>query len=160
QAGGTTSWTADLSGMIGGTNVLQLFSLDTGGNPSLTNKVSFKYVPSDRLNLALIGRGTLAPNYSNALLQIGRTYCITSTPAAGLLFSNWSSASGVLSNGSILRFIMQSNLSLTATVVTNPFTGAKGSYSGLFTSDAGREQASSGLFSLTVGSTGSGSGSM
>jgi hypothetical protein len=163
QASGASSWTADLSALIGGTNVLRLFSLDTGGNPSLTNKVSFKYVPSDRLNLAMVGRGTLSPHYSNALLQIGRTYCITSTPAAGLLFSNWTGGvfvSDVLSNGPVLRFIMQSNLSLTATAVTNPFTIAKGSYNGLFTTDAGREQASSGAFNLTVGSTGTGSGSM
>lgn len=163
QANGTTNWTADVSGLVAGTNVLRAFALDTGGNPSITNKVSIRYVPSDRLNLALIGRGTLSPNYSNALLQVGRAYSITAAPSAGLVFSNWTGgvfANDILTNGSIIRFSMRSNLSLTATVVTNPFTAAKGSYNGLFTSDTGRDQASSGFFNLTVGGTGTGSGSM
>jgi hypothetical protein len=161
QADGTTNWSATLTSLVAGvnTNVLRAYALDTGGNPSLTNTVKFTYVPSDRLVVQFNGPGTLSPNYSNALLQINKTYTMTATPTAGHVFSNWlGNASGsltVLTNPARLTFVMQSNLMFQANIIPNPFLPVAGTYNGLFYDTNGVQQPSSGFFTLTLQTGGS-----
>jgi len=67
------------------------------------------------------GLGTVSPNYSNAWLEIGRSYSITSAPATGFVFTNWIVSTnwigGVIATGTNLQFMMQSNLTLQANFV-------------------------------------------
>jgi len=86
--------------------------VDNSGNRSLTNKVLVQYVVTNRLQLAITGKGTLSPNYSNAWLNIGQKYSLTATPTKGFVFSNWTG--GYATNKPTLGFMMQSNLALTA----------------------------------------------
>jgi hypothetical protein len=121
QASGTTNWTARLDLTVK-TNTLWAYAMDTSGNKSVTNRGSFLYIVSDRLPLSVVGgKGTLSPNYSNAVLEIGKPYTITATPGTGFVFTNWTGgvppASAVLTNGRALRFVMQSNLVLQANFV-------------------------------------------
>ena len=97
------------------------------GNVSTTNSVSFDYVVTNQLQIRATGLGTVSPNYSNAWLEIGRNYSITSAPASGFVFTNWIVSSwnwigGATVTGTNLPFMMQSNLTLQANFldVTKP----------------------------------------
>ena len=118
-ANGWTNWTAPVT-LIPGSNMVQAFAMDTSGNVSTTNKVIFNYVVSAPLTVQLTGRGTVSPNYSNQMLQVGTTYNMTAAVVAGsgFAFTNWTGGTNlplaVLTNGTIVQFIMASNLTLQA----------------------------------------------
>ena len=65
--------------------------------------------------------GFLNPNYNGALLQIGKSYSMTATAAAGFAFVNWTGGTNlplsVLTNGPTVQFLMASNLTLQANFV-------------------------------------------
>lgn len=113
-----TNWTAQVA-LAPGTNNLQAWAVDTSGNNSLTNSVNFVYILSGQLQLRALGLGSFTPNYSNAWLQLGQNYSITSAPARGFTFAGWITSTnwlgGMASNNPVLRFTMASNLTLLAT---------------------------------------------
>ena len=113
---GYSNWT-NLVNLQPGTNVVQAFAVDAAGNYSATNIVIFDYVVTNQLQIRTTGLGTISPNYSNAWLEIGRNYSVTSTPAAGFTFTNWTSSQGWSSNAAALTFMMASNLTLTANFI-------------------------------------------
>ena len=95
---------------------------NSGANLSGTNQVSFIYVVSATLTVSTNGLGSLSPNYNGALLQIGKSYSMTATAAAGFAFVNWTG--NITTNGATLQFTMASNLTFTANFVdkkTNDF---------------------------------------
>jgi hypothetical protein len=120
-----SNWTASVT-LTPGTNLLSAYAMDSSGNVSPTNLVSFDYVVTNQLQIQTTGKGTILPNYSNAWLEIGRNYSITSAPANGFAFTNWLLSTnwiGALSViGTNLQFKMQSNLTLQANFldVTKP----------------------------------------
>ncbi|MDR3459374.1 MAG: Ig-like domain-containing protein [Verrucomicrobiae bacterium] len=120
NATGTKSWSAALA-LLPGTNTFAACALDAAGNVSGTNQVSFQYVVTNRLGVRTAGRGSVSANYSNAWLEIGRAYSITSTPAAGFAFTNWVISTnwtgGVTGGRTNLIFTMQSNLTLQANFI-------------------------------------------
>jgi hypothetical protein len=115
-----TNWAAGVM-LVPGTNVVQVYAVDTSGNISTSNQVSFDFVVTNQLGVRAIGLGTIKPNYSNAWLEIGRNYSITSAPATGFVFTNWVISTnwigGATVAGTNLQFMMQSNLTLTASFV-------------------------------------------
>ena len=115
-----TNWSAILN-LVPGTNLLQAYAVDTSGNLSPTNSVSFQFVLTNQLGVRAVGLGTISPNYSNAWLEIGRNYSITSAPASGFVFTNWIISTnwigGVTVTGTNLQFMMASNLTLQASFV-------------------------------------------
>jgi hypothetical protein len=126
QASGTTNWSAALA-LTPGTNTLSVWAVDTSGNCSLTNKVTFYYVVLAPLGLQISGRGTLSPSFTNGqLLEIGRGYSIRAAAKEGHFFDSWvvssNWTSGVTSTLANLSFIMQSNLTIQANFkdVTRP----------------------------------------
>jgi hypothetical protein len=116
------NWTAPVT-LTPGSNTVQAYAVDTSGNVSATNTVIFKYVVSASLTLQLTGRGTITPNDSNAVLEVGSAYSITAAAVAGsgFAFSNWTGGTSlplaVLTNGATLKFVMVSNLVLQADFV-------------------------------------------
>jgi hypothetical protein len=76
---------------------------------------------SDTLLVNTLGLGKLMPNYSNAVLQVGRTYRITAMAGIGHRFQNWivvtNWGAGTIRMTPTLNFSMQSNLTLTAVFV-------------------------------------------
>jgi hypothetical protein len=159
---GGTNWAINVT-LVPGTNTVKACAVDGAGNRSPTNSVNFVYVVSDRLGVMATGPCMLSPNYSNAMLEIGKSYSMTATPKTGYVFSNWvGTVSGnvvIVTNTPRLTFIMQSNLVLQANIIPNPFLRAKGTYNGLF-AEAGRAQESSGFFTLAVTDKGAYSGSL
>jgi hypothetical protein len=119
-AAGTNNWTATMN-VAAGNNTIQAYALDTSGNSSATNNVSFVAVLSTVLTVSANGLGSLNPNYNNAILQIGKNYSITATAGTGFVFTNWTGGItlplAVLTNGTTLQFVMQSNLVLRANFV-------------------------------------------
>jgi hypothetical protein len=108
--------------------------VDTTGNKSTTNSVSFVYVVTNRLSVAATGKGTISPNYSNAWLEIGRNYSMAATASSGYAFTNWVISTnwvgGTTTNNATVQFMMQSNLTLQVNFVdvtrpTNAITSPK-----------------------------------
>ena len=113
-ATGTTNWSVPLT-LTPGTNTLAAYAVDNSGNVSATTNVNFQYVVTNQLQLSITGLGTISPNYSNAWLEIGRNYSITSTPAAGFMFTNWTGS--LTTNTAALNFMMASNLTFIANFI-------------------------------------------
>jgi hypothetical protein len=153
---GWTNWTATLVPSAG-TNVVKACAVDTSGNRSLTNGVSFFYVVPSPLTLLTNGVGTITRNFTGSTLEVGRSYTVTGVPGAGQVFSNW--VGSVTSSSAALSFLMQPNMVLQANFIPNPFLRAKGTYNGLF-AEAGRAQESSGFFTLALTDKGAYSGSL
>jgi hypothetical protein len=114
------NWTAQVT-LIPGSNTIQAYAVDTSGNVSApTNTVIFKYVVSAPLTVQLTGRGTVLPNDSNAVLQVGTTYSMTAVAVvgSGFAFTDWTGGTSlplaVLTNGATVQFTMVSNLTLQA----------------------------------------------
>ena len=117
-----TNWSADMT-LVPGTNVVQAYAVDTTGNRSTTNSVSFQYIVSTPLQVQMTGLGTLSPNYSNAVLAVGTNYTMTASPGTGFRFTNWTGGTSLplawLTNGTTVQFRMQTNLILQANFVDN-----------------------------------------
>jgi hypothetical protein len=144
-------WSANLV-LPAGTNVLHVRATDRFGNYSLTNSRRVFQVVTSALNLAISGTGTVSGATNGQFLEIGRGYRLLATPGSGYVFSNWTgTASG---SAPTLNFLMQSNTSLEAHFVPNPFLRVSGTYNGLFFETGGMRHESSGDFRLRVTSSG------
>jgi hypothetical protein len=152
---GSSNWSATVT-LASGPNTVAAYVVDAAGNPSPTNSVTFTYVVSAPLTLQTTGKGTITPNYSNAVLEIGKSYTMTAVPGVGQLFSNWSGTLTAATNP--LTFSMQSNMVVQANFVTNFFLAAKGNYYGLFYPGADQSASNSGYFTLTLSDPGTFSG--
>jgi hypothetical protein len=112
---GGTNWTAGLT-LLAGSNVFRVYAVDGAGNRSVTNVANYTYVLSDRLRVRATGQGGLSPNYSNAVLEIGKSYSMTATAGAGFAFTNWVVSTnwvgGVSYTNRTLSFLMRSNLTV------------------------------------------------
>jgi BspA type Leucine rich repeat region (6 copies)/Bacterial Ig domain len=110
-----TNWTATAN-LIIGTNVLQSYAVNAFDYNSTKASVNLIYVVTNELQVRIVGLGAISPNYSNAWLQIGRNYSITSSPASGFILTNWvistNWSGGALATNKALLFTMVSNLTL------------------------------------------------
>ena len=113
-----SNWTATAN-LISGTNNIQAYAVDTSGNVSATNSVKIIAILGTPLQVRIAGKGTLSPNYSNAVLQIGNIYKMTAKAAKGFAFRNWTVSTnwigGTITNNATVQFTMASNLTLQAT---------------------------------------------
>ena len=132
---GWTNWTAAVS-LIPMTNIVQAFTIDAAGNVSATNSVSFVCILNTPLTVSTNGLGSISPNDNGVLLTVGKSYSLAATAGTGFVFSNWTGGislpSTILTNGTTLKFVMQSNLFLQANfrdtsqptlIVTSPTSG-------------------------------------
>ncbi len=111
------------------------------------------------ISVVVSGNGTVSPNYGGKTLPVGKTYTMTAKAGPGAIFAGWGGA--VITNSAAAKFIVESNMSFTATFVTNPFIPLQGSYYGLFWPDGSpRNQTNSGAVTLTVSSQGALSGKL
>ncbi len=114
---GWTNWFADLV-LTPGTNFIATYAVDSSGNLSVTNTVKIIYILSAPLTVSTNGRGGISPLLNGALLQIGRNYTLTATPASGFGFTNWTDGgSTIFTNKPAFTFTMAPGLSVTANFV-------------------------------------------
>ena len=141
-AGTVSNWSIALI-PLPGPNVLTVYGVDVSGNKSAVVSRKFFYKVPARLSVTNAGPGNGAikgaasvagdtPPADGAMLNIGEGYKITAIPDKSSLFSNWVSSAGGSSGSPALSFVMQSNLALTVTFVTNFFPPLAGTYNGLF----------------------------
>ena len=106
-----TNWTASAT-LTPGANSLRSYAVDASGNLSLTNTVKFTYVLYAPLTVQWTGQGTVSPGYGGKLLQVGKSYTMTATPARGFAFTGWTGSQPATT--ARLTFQMNSNLAFTA----------------------------------------------
>jgi uncharacterized repeat protein (TIGR03803 family) len=156
------TWYYDSLSLLADTNIFSAYALDESGYYSKTNTVKFTYYVTTPLTVTTNGKGTIAPNYNKAKLQVGATYSMTAKPAKGYAFEDWTDGFGnILTNKPALKFMMASNLALTAKFEQSAVAAAvvPGNYQGLFApKDVVRQNTNSGAMSLAVASSGSFSG--
>src|SRR5260221_14666018 len=61
--------------------------------------------PLSSITVTTNGNGSVSPNLNGQLLEIGKSYTISATPATGYAFSNWTG--GLTANTAQLTFVMQ-----------------------------------------------------
>jgi hypothetical protein len=151
-AAGTTNWSITLD-LVPGLNRIRVKAVDVTGWESATVTRSFTHVVMLPMIVSISGNGTITPNLNGRALELGKSYTMTATPAAGNIVSNW--VGTVTSESAAISFVMHSNATLTAQFVANPFLTVKGTYNGLFYEQTGVEHHSSGFLKLTVTDRGS-----
>ena len=147
-ATGTTRWTATVTNLVPGPNTVRVRAIDSSGNISVTVSRMFVYVVSSPLTLTTAGNGNVSPKLNGQLLGVGSTYTVTAKPSSGSVFAGWSG--DLSSNNPKLTFVMQSNMSLHADFIPNPFPPVVGIYEGLFSDPGGIAFQSSGFFHAAV----------
>lgn len=106
-----TNWTTGFV-LNPGTNIIQAYAVDTSGNVSVTDTVSFFYVDKAPLTVSLAGgKGTVSVT-NGTLLDIGKSYSITAAAGSGFKFTGWSGSTNL--TNATLHFMMESDLSYTA----------------------------------------------
>jgi hypothetical protein len=164
----SVSWTI-LTNLPPGTNVLAVQSVASGVNSAVVSRTFFYEVPAPfTLTINGDGNGTVtgaasvqggpAPT-NHARLYIGEGYSLTAAPnPANSLFAGWTVSTGLsisTSTNLALQFIMQSNLTLQATFISNFFLAFAGTYNGLFyDTNAVTEETAGMLSGLTLGKQG------
>ena len=115
-----TLWSAALT-LTTGTNTISAYAVDSSGNISTTDTVNIVYVPNVTLTVQTVGQGSVSPNYNGSLLQLGKVYTMTATPANGFMFTNWTGGTfgtfNLYTTGPTVTFTMISNLVMRANFV-------------------------------------------
>jgi len=114
-ATGTNSWSATVTNLIPGTNTVRVEAYDTSTNVSKVASLLLNYIVPTPLTLTKTGEGTVSGATNGQLLHLGYTYTLTAAAAAGFAFSGWTG--DITTNSRTLKFIMEPNLSFTATFV-------------------------------------------
>jgi hypothetical protein len=112
-ASGTTNWMASTY-LRAGRNVISAKALDeTGKESAIVSRVLTNVVMMP-ISMNVVGRGTISPA-NGRLLEIGKRYTAAATAGTGFRLTNWSGT--IFTNRSSFSFIMESNMTLTATFV-------------------------------------------
>ena len=152
EAAGPAKWSVELP-LVAGTNVIQAKAIDRGLNESTLATVRVVFAVPGSFTLATPVGGTVTPDLSSQVLEVGMGYSLTAIPAAGYLFSHWDG--DLDSTSPRLGFLMRSNLTLAAHFVPNPFAPIKGVYNGLFQDTNSFARDGFGFFTATLSDAGS-----
>lgn len=148
---GTASWSANFE-LAPGTNVISIRATDATGNAA-TNRLVVVYRVSEQLHVNVNGAGLVTPAYDGTIQEIGRSLVLTAVPARGWVFSNWIVGAQTRLT-SKATFVMESNLTIVANFVTNPFAASKAAFNGLVMDDAAPSHARAGFLSVNLLDTG------
>ena len=111
-ATGTNTWSTTVSNLIPGANTVRAEAIDTSSNVSKIVSTVYNYFITVPLTLTKVGEGTVSGATNGQPLHLGYPYTLTATAAAGFAFTGWTG--DITTNSKTLKFIMSSNLSLTA----------------------------------------------
>jgi uncharacterized protein YkwD len=155
---GAAAWSGVATDLAPGANTIRIRSLDGAGAVLSEATRSVRYLVLRPLIVSASAGGTVTSSFlGTTSREVGRTYTITATPAAGYLFQGWSGS--VSSNKATLTFTMREGFNLTANFATNPFLGTQGTYLGLVNTPA-FELASSGQLKVKVNASGAFTGKL
>jgi hypothetical protein len=161
---GWANWSAAVT-LIQGTNTLAAYAVDTSGNISPTNTLSFVYVivPPATCTVTLSpsplsgGKVTGAGTY-----KTGTSRSVSATAGTGYVFADWTENGSVVATSATYSFTLSSDRTLVANFVPNPFTAVAGNYAGLFydTNSGSVTVSNAGYFTAKVTASGSFSASL
>jgi len=151
SAQGTGQWTANVTGLAGGQNIIRIQAVDYSGNMSEVVQSVF-YIQKVPLAVNVTGGGTMSPNLAGSMLQVGNDYTVTAKPAKGYAFAGWSGEQAA--NSASLEFLMLTNTVLQANFVPTPFGPAIGKYEGIITPSAPGSAEMTGDSKIKITSTG------
>ncbi len=102
--------------LISGTNSVYAQARDTNGVIlGEISMVTFKAVLSAVITVYTNGRGTISPQYNQAVLALGKVVSLTAKAAVGCVFTNWTDSDGsIITNKAVFSFVVNTNLVLTA----------------------------------------------
>lgn len=156
-----------------GPNIITVKSFDTTtGTPKQSGEVqrSFTYAVMRPLTVWVNGGGSVtAAFFPTSQRQVGLSYNIVATPAAGQVFTGWqhngSPATGITPAKAelpSLTFTMEEGLELTANFISSPFLAEAGTYNGLVKSSGLTSPSTSteGFFTLKLETSGAFSGKL
>jgi len=127
HATGKTSWTANITGLFGGTNTVRIIAMDSLSNAT-TVTIHIFFRQETPLTVLINGSGTVVPNLNGMILQTGTVIQMKEKPNKGYVIAGWSGDIGV--KGDTLLCGMQSNLVVQANFVPTPFIPVTGSFEG------------------------------
>lgn len=113
-------WAAPGLILTPGTNTFSAYAVDTNGNLSVTDKVSFIYIKTARLTVNVIGSGSFTPDLNGELLVVGKSYSMIAKAGTGFACEGWTGSS--TTNGTKITFDMApgDEFTLTFKDVTRP----------------------------------------
>ncbi len=118
---GFAKWNFSNLALMADTNIFSAYAVDSSGLFSETNTVKFIYYVTTPLTVTTTGSGSFTPPDNGKKLQVGATFPITAKPAKGFVFTDWTDGLGaVLTTSETLKFVMASNLALTANFTAAP----------------------------------------
>lgn len=125
---GTNSWTLVASNLAFGRNAIQIRSLDSWGNYSATNSIS--YLRLAPVTVTIEGCGSVSAGFlGTTYREPGKSISITATPCANSLFTGWTGDGST--NAKALSLMVQTGLVVQANFMVNPFALRPGTYAGL-----------------------------
>jgi hypothetical protein len=151
-AEGLTSWTAVVSNLVPGTNIVRVRALDSAQLFSEEVARVFMFVEVSPLTLSTNGLGSITPLRNGQFLDVGKDYTLIARPARKYFFSGWSG--GLETGANPLTFTMETGLSLQANFALSPFIELAGTYNGLFHEDSVTRHESSGFLSARISDVG------
>lgn len=115
-----SNWSAPGLIYLSGTNVFSVYATDTSGDLSVTDTVSFIFVPSAIVAVNTNGFGTIKPDLDGDLLALGTNYSMTAKAGKGFAFVKWTGS--ITTNTPKLSFTMARGDEFTANFkdVTRP----------------------------------------
>ncbi len=153
-ANGLTTWTAVVSNLVPGTNIVRVRAHDSAQLISEEVARRFMFVEVSPLTLSTngIGIGSISPLKNGQVLDVGREYTISARPGRKYFFSGWT---GSLESGANpLTFTMEPDFALQANFALSPFINLSGTYSGLFHEESVTRHESSGFLSARISDVG------
>jgi hypothetical protein len=114
-ATGTTSWSAVVSGLIPGPNIVDVEAIDTSSNVSAPYPRTFNYAIPIPLALSIVGDGHIVGATNGELRDLGFKYSLIAEPAVGFRFTGWTGS--ITTNKATINYVMASNLNFTANFV-------------------------------------------
>ena len=104
--------------------------------------------------LVVSGNGSLTPYRRGEALAEGKKFTMTALAGRGSVFADWVSNGVVVATTAKYTFLAESNVTLEASFIPNPFIPVTGTYRGLFCDTQNVAEESSGSFVATVASGG------
>jgi len=150
-AQGTDNWVFQ-SAARPGPNLVRVRAVDQAGNESAAQVRSLYYQVPSLLTVRANGSGTVEPDWSGRLLDVGGLYEMRANPAPGHVFTGWSG--GVSGSSPTLQFVMRTNLVLEANFAPRVASLARGVFNGLVYPTNSLAPARCGFFQLEVAADG------
>lgn len=136
-AQGTSTWTANVDGLLAGANTLRIQSLSNTGAVLRDVTRNIRYVVLAPVTINVNGNGTITKGFAGTTQrEVARTYTVTATAKPGSIFAGWTGGATTLAR-TITFTVPEGGLTLDASFIPNPFTTGVGGYSGLFTGTDG-----------------------